>query len=335
MRMTTASIRWRALLLASALAAAATMGAMPGTASGQSYPSRPIRFIVPFVPGGALDTLARLLAERLQPALGQPVVVENRAGAAARIGTEYVAGRPPDGYTILMTSATLAIVNALSKSLPFDLVKDFQPISLIAVTPFVLAVLPAHPARTAGEFVALARAKPGSITYGTAGVGAVDHIAGAMFASMAGIELVSVPYKGMGEVVQAVLGGQVSASFGSITPLIPQIRSGKLRALGVVSSVRSSILPDVPTLAEAVPLPGYDLYAWLGVTAPAGMPRPIVDRLNAELVRITRDPQFGAEKLLPLGFEPVGSTPEQMLEAIKTDIEKYRKVVRDTKMSAE
>ncbi len=308
---------------------------VPGGANAQAWPTSPVRLVVPFGPGGTLDTLARLLAERVQPALGQPVVVENKPGAATRIGHEFVIGRPADGNTLILSSSSIAILAALSKSLPFDLVRDFEPVSLIAGGAFVLAVNSNSPIRSATEFVATARAKPGSITYGTSGVGAMDHLAGALMMTMTGIQLENVPYKGMGEVVQGVLGGQVNATFGSITPLLPHIRSGKMRALGLVSSTPSVLLPGVPTLAEAVPISGYEMNSWMGVLARVGTPRAVVVRLNEEFNRLLRDPQFTQERLLPLGIEPMGGPPERLGQIVRSDVERFRMVVREAKISTD
>ncbi|MSQ73785.1 MAG: tripartite tricarboxylate transporter substrate binding protein [Betaproteobacteria bacterium] len=331
--MAMAMMKRRNLLLA--IASLALVAKVGGASAQAAWPGAPVRIVVPFGPGGTLDTLARLTAERLQVALGQPVIVENRAGAATRIGHEFVARRPPDGYTLVLSSSSIVILATLAKSLPFDLVRDFEPVGMIAGGPFVLAVNAGFAAKTANEFVAMARAKPGSITYGTSGVAAFDHLAGALLTTMTGIDIVNVPYKGMGEVVQGVLGGQVTATFGSITPLLPHIRSGKLRALGLVSSTRTSLLPGVLPLSEALPLPGYQLDSWMGILAPAGTPRPIIERLNAELNRAMSDPQFVAEKLLPLGIEPNTGTPERMLEVIKSDLVKLKKLASDAKISTE
>ena len=309
------------------------------SAQAQPYPSRPIKFVVGVLPGGTVDLLARLLAEPLAASLGQPVVVENRPGAASRVAMEFVAKSPADGYTIIMTSNTNSIVAAgaltSASRVAYDLVKDFAPVSQLVSAPYALAVSTALPVNSAAEYVAFARANPGAVTYGSSGVGAVDHLAGALFASMAGVQLLHVPHRGMGPFTTSLLGAQISSAFASLPALLPHLKSGRVKVLAMVGPKRIALMPEVPTLAEAVPLPGYEMTAWLGVVTVAGTPRPIVERLNSELVRIVRDPKFVKEQLLPKGLEPVGGTPEEMLAVVRAEIPRYAKIIKENSIVLE
>ena len=293
------------------------------------FPSKPIRIIVPFPPGGANDFLARLLAERMMPSLGQPVIVDNKAGAAGNIATEFLARQPADGYTLIVSASTHITNPSFYSRLPFDPIKDFEPVTLAVTIPFVLAVNPSVPANNVREFIALARARPGTLTYGTAGIGTPHHLAAELLKSMTAIDMVHVPYKGGGPIIPALLTGEVSAAIAAINSLFPLIKSGKIRALGLAGPERLPILPDVPTIAESGPVPGYDVDSWLAVLAPAGTPKPIVARLNGEINRIVRDPQVSAERLAPIGLNGVGSTPERLGEVMRSDLAKWAKVVRD------
>ena len=316
------------LRICTALALSAVLALPVGEAGAQAWPSRPIRFVVPYPPGGSNDILARLFAERMQANLGQPVVVENKPGAGANIGTEFVAKSAPDGYTLLLSSNVHVInVNFFAK-LPYDPIKDFQPVSLVAIVPFVLTVNSNLPVTTMKEFLAYVRAKPGA-TFATAGIGTPHHLAAELLKTMTGIEIVHVPYKGAAFLVPALLAGEVTFSIAAINSLLPHYKSGKLRPLAVASTARTPLLPDVPTMAEAGPLPGYGLDAWLGVLVPAGTPRAIVDRLNTEINRVARDPQIIKEKFNPIGLSAVGTTPEQYMDAMKADQVKYAKITRD------
>ncbi len=303
-------------------------------ALGQAYPSRPIKFVSPQPPGGAYDYLMRVFAERIQGSLGQPLVVEHHAGAALVVGLDYTAKQPPDGYTLLMSSTTHAIMPSLMPKLPFDPVRSFEPVSLVATAPLVLAVRSDSPAKNVLDYIALARQKPGAITYGSSGVGTPLHFAGELMKSMTGIDILHVPYKGAAPVVQGVLSGELYSTFGPLTPMLPHIRAGKLRPLGAVGSSRAASLPDLPTIAESG-LPGFAIDSWFGVFAPAGTPRPIVDRLNAEFNRAAQDPQFVKEKLIPSGLDGAGSTPERLEEVLKGDIAKYAKIVKEAKIKLE
>jgi tripartite-type tricarboxylate transporter receptor subunit TctC len=319
----------RIVLASSLLALAAS------EAPAQQWPSRSIRFVVPLPPGGSPDYLSRLLAEHLQPVLGQPLVVENKPGAAGNIARDFVAKAPADGYTILMSESAHIMSAAVGAKLPYDPINDFQPISLAATIPFGLTVNSAMPVHTLNEFIAYTKKSPKPLTYGTAGIGAPHHFAVELLRSMTGINVVHVPYKGSAGIIPALLSGEVDFTIAAENSLLPHYKSGKLRPIAIAASSRTAILPDVPTIAEAGPLPGYAVNVWLGVMAPAGTPRPIVDRLNAEVNKIVRDPQIVKERMNTVGLEAVGSTPEELLETMKTELAKYTKVARDANIKPE
>ncbi|MBI2320109.1 MAG: tripartite tricarboxylate transporter substrate binding protein [Betaproteobacteria bacterium] len=321
--------------IAAALAAACVLAADFANAQVGTYPSRPIRFVVTMQPGGGNDYLARLLAEHMQPGLGQPVVVENKPGAGGNIGTEFVARQPADGYTILLRTDSLVVNPNFYSKLSFDPVRDFEPITLIAITPLVLTVNSSTPVNSAKELIALARAKPGTLTYATPGVGTTQHLASELLKFMTGIDVVHVPYKGAAGVLAALLAGEVTTAITAVNSLLPHVRSGKLRPIAVAGAARLPQLPDVPTIAEAVPLPGYEIEMWFGVFAPAGTPRAIIERLNAEINRVVRDPQVIKERLNPIGLFAVGTTPERFKETIKVDRVKYAKIVKDANIRPE
>ena len=294
-----------------------------------AWPNRPIHFIVPLPPGGSPDYLSRLLAERMQPLLGQPFIVENKPGAAGNIAREFVARAPADGYTILMSESAHVMTAAVGAKIPYDPINAFEPISLAATIPFALTVNANTPVHTLKEFLDYAKAAPRPLTYGTAGVGAPHHMAVELLRSMTGIKVVHVPYKGSAGIIPALLSGEIDFTIAAVNSLVPHFRAGKLRPIAVASASRTALLPDVPTIAEAGPLPGYAVEVWLGVMAPAGTPRPIVDRLNSEINRIVRDPQVVKERLTPVGLEPVGSTPERLLQVMKAELAMYTKLARD------
>ncbi|HLQ01466.1 MAG TPA: tripartite tricarboxylate transporter substrate binding protein [Burkholderiales bacterium] len=309
----------------------AVLALAAGESAAQSgaWPSRPIRFVVPLPPGGSPDYLSRLLSERLQPVLGQPLVVENKPGAGGNIAREFVARQPADGYTILMSESSHVMAAGIGAKLPYDPIKDFQPISLAATIPFGLTVNASMPVRSLKEFLDFAKAAPRSLTYGTAGVGAPHHFAAELLRSMTGINIVHVPYKGSAGIIPALLSGEIDFTIGAVNSLLPHFKAGKLRPIAMAGSSRTAILPEVPTIAEAGPLPGYAVDVWLGVMAPAGAPRPIIDRLSNEINRIIRDPQIIEDRLTPVGLESVGTTPEQFLDVMKAELAKYAKVARD------
>lgn len=317
------------------LAAVAAAAAHAGLARAQAWPSRPMRIIVPLPPGGSPDYMARLLSEKLQPVLGQPLVVENKPGASGHIARDFVAKAPADGYTLLMTEASHVISAAVGAKLPYDPINDFQPIALIATIPFGLTVNSKMPVHTLREFIDYAKASPRPLTYGTAGVGAPHHFAVELLRAETGIKVTHVPYKGSAGIIPALLSGEIDFTIAAVNSLLPHFKSGKLRPIAMAGSARTSVLPEIPTIAEAGPFPGYSMDVWLGVMAPAGTPRPIIDRLNTEINRIVRDPQIVKERMNTVGLEPLGSTPEKMLEVMKTELAKYQKVARAADIKAD
>jgi tripartite-type tricarboxylate transporter receptor subunit TctC len=316
-------------LIASALCTLLSLVAGEAAAQSGPWPNRPLRFVVPLPPGGSPDYLARLLAERLQPVLGQPFVVENKPGAAGNIARDFVAKSPADGYTILMSESAHVMSAAVIAKLPYDPIRDFEPISLAATIPFGLTVNSNMPVHSLKEFVEYTKASPRALTYGTAGIGSPHHFAVELLRSMTGISVVHVPYKGSAGIIPALLSGEIDFTIAAVNSLLPHFKSGRLRPIAMAGSSRTAILPEVPTITEAGALPGYAVDVWLGVMAPAGTPRNIIDRLNAEINRSVRDPQVIKDRLTPVGLEPVGSTPEQLLETMKAELAKYAKVARE------
>ena len=321
------------LVQAGMLALTAASGLIGGSALAQAWPSRPISLIVPFAAGGTTDVLARAVGQELSKSLGQPVLVESKPGAGATVGADFVAKAKPDGYTLLMGAVHHTIASSVYKKLPYDFQKDLLPITTVALVPNLLVVNPAVPAKNVSELLALAKASPGKVSYGSAGNGTAHHLIGAQFEAMGGVQLLHVPYKGSGPLVTDLLGGQITMSFDTITPVLPHIKAGKLRALAITTNKRSPALPDVPTLDEAG-LKGFNLGTWFGVLAPAGTSREIVSRLNLEMVKIIHSPEF-KKRMDDIGAEPVGNTPEQMAQQIKDDTERFSKLVRDAKVSIE
>jgi tripartite-type tricarboxylate transporter receptor subunit TctC len=297
------------------------------------YPSRPIRFVVPFLAGGPSDVLARTLAVKMNQDWGQPVVVDNRAGAAGIIGADLVAKSAPDGYTLMMAQVGDTISMSLYSKLPYNFERDFVPITLVGLTPFILVTHPSLPAKNVQELIALAKAKPGALTFASGGTGVASHLAGELFKSTAGIDIVHVPYKGQAPATADLLGGQVSFMFNNPITSLPHVRAGKMRALAVSTAKRFSGLPDVPTVAESG-LAGFDVGFWLGTLAPAGTPRAVIAKLNAEMVKILRMPDV-VQKLGAMGVEIVGNTPEEFSRVIKADVVKWGKVVRDSGAKAD
>jgi tripartite-type tricarboxylate transporter receptor subunit TctC len=299
----------------------------PAGAPAQSaYPSRPIRFVAPFPPGGSSDVLCRLLGQKLTERLGQPVAVENRPGAGGNIGHEFTAKQPPDGYTILISSSsTLATNPHLYKRLGFDPVADFAPISMVASAGQVLVVHPSVPAKSVSELVALAKARPGQLNFGSGGKGIQSHISGEMFKAATGVDIVHVPYKGTVQAVSDLVAGQVQLVFADMVPAMPHIRAGRLRALAVTTEKRSPVLPDVPTMIESG-IPGYRAGVWWAVVSPRGTPPAVVGRLNAELGRIVTLADV-REKYASLGVETEHSTPEEVTARIRADTVEVAKVL--------
>jgi tripartite-type tricarboxylate transporter receptor subunit TctC len=310
----------RRILLAAALAAAPL-------AAWAAFPERPLRLVVPFPAGGAADLMARGLAQHLGEQLGQQVVIDNRGGAGGTVACEIVARAPADGYTLLFgTMGTQAINPALYSKLRYDPLKDFAPIALTHITPRVLVVGPSVKARNVDELIALARAKAGQLTYGSAGNGSSSHLSGALFESLAGVDLVHVPYKGSAPLLTDLLAGRVDATFDSFTVYEEHIKSGRVRALAVTSRMRMAALPQVPTLAEAG-LPGYEVSNWLGVLAPAGTSKEVVTALHAAVIRAMADAGM-KRQLTALGIEPAASTPDEFSALIRSEIPKWARLVK-------
>lgn len=317
--------------VAAACALAAAIPATIPAAWAQAWPARPVNLIVPFPAGGTTDVLARALGQELSKSLGQPVVVENRPGAGATLGADHVAKAKPDGYTLLMGAVHHTIATSVYRRLGYDFQKDLAPITVVAVVPNVLVVNPQVPAKTVQELLAQARAQPGKLAYGSNGAGTGQHLIGAQFESMGGVELLHVPYKGSGPLTTDLLGGQIAMSFDTVTPVLPHIKAGKLRALAVTTARRSVALPDVPTLDEAG-LKGFDMGTWFGVLAPASTPREVLARLGADMNRIIESPQF-RRKMEEIGAEPIGGSPEQMARQIRDDTDRFARLVKDAKVA--
>ena len=293
----------------------------------QSFPSRPVRFVVPFAPGGSTDTLARTMGIKLADALGQQVVVDNRPGGNGDIGMLIVARAPADGYTLLLGYiANLAIAPSLYTKMTYDPVKDYAPITQIATSPNVMTAHPSVQAKGLKELVALAKAKPGQVNFASTGVASVGHLTGELLNSLAGMKMTHVPYKGGGQAIIGLLSGEIQVMFSGFSAAMPHIKSGKIRTLAVTGARRSPALAEVPTIAEQG-FPGVEATAWYGVLAPAGTPKPVVTRLHGEVVRILKQPDV-VERLGALGFEIVGGTPEALGAYIKSEIKKWEKVVK-------
>ena len=318
---------------AAAMASAMTLCLASSAAFAQAWPARPISLIVPFPAGGTTDVLARVVGQELAKSLGQPVVVESRPGAGATLGADFVAKAKPDGYTLLMGAVHHTIATSVYRKLPYDFQKDFAPITTVALVPNVLVVNPNVPAKNVKELLALAKSEPGKLTYGSNGNGTGQHLIGAQFEGLGGVQLLHVPYKGSGPLTVDLLGGQITMSFDTITPVLQQIKLGKLRALAVTTIRRSPALPEVPTLDESG-LKGFDLGTWFGILAPAATPGEIVTRLNTELVKIINSVEF-RKKMADIGAEPIGNTPGQMARQIREDTERFARLVKDAKVSVE
>ncbi len=309
------------LLLAAAAVAAA------------EYPNRPIRMVVPYPAGGPVDITARAIGPRLTEALGQPIIIDNRGGAGSILGSDLVAKSAPDGYTLLLCTTANAINASLIPKLPYDMQKDFAPITMVAIITSILVVHPSLPANSVKELIALAKARPGQLSYASTGNGTPTHLAAELFKSMAGLDIVHVPYKGAAPAVVDLIGGQVQLSLISAPGVVPHIKAGRLRALAVTNTKRSALLPDLPTMSEAG-LPGYESEGWHGLFAPARTPKTIVDRLYREFAAILRGPETSAY-LLNSGAEPVGMPPDQFTAKLRNEIEKWAKVVKAAHMKVD
>jgi tripartite-type tricarboxylate transporter receptor subunit TctC len=298
-----------------------------GGAEAQPYPSRPIRFIVPFAPGGGTDLVARMIAQRLPESLGQAVVVDNRGGAGGVIGAELAARAPADGYTLLLGSPGPLTINPnLGAKLPYDSLRDFAPVTLATISPFVLVLHPSVPAGSVKDLIALAKAKPGQLNYGSSGNGAVNHFSAEQFKALAGVSLVHVPYKGSGPAVIDLVAGRLHLTFENLPTVLPHVRSGKLKMLAVGTRSRSAFVPEYPTIAEAG-VPGYESSTAFGVLLPAKAPAAIVARLNRETVKILQTPEL-KERLSTQGLEAVGSTPEQYAAHLKEELARYGRIAK-------
>ena len=309
--------------------------ALPGSASAQTtYPAKPVRILVPFPPGGPADALARIVGDKLGQALGQPFVIENKPGAGGNIGMEQGAKAAADGYTLtLAPTGNLTIAPSLYAKLPYDPAKDYAPITVLATVPNILIVHPSVPARSVAELIALAKAKPGTLNYASPGNGSGPHLAGELLKSMAGIDLVHVPFNGVGPAMTGVLAGDVQMSFAQSSAALPHVKSGKVIALGVASRKRIAAAPELPTIAEAG-LPGFDVTSWYALVAPAGTPATVVDRLNAEIVKVLASADV-REKIAALGAEPVGNTPVEFTAMQRAEAARWAKLAREANIHAD
>jgi tripartite-type tricarboxylate transporter receptor subunit TctC len=310
----------------------ASATALPAAAA-QSYPDRPIRFIVGQPTGGGQDIVARAFAQQLAATMGQSVIVDNRPGASGTVGAAIAAKAAPDGYTALFVASTFAINTTLYKNLPYDQVRDFQPLTLIASTPFVLLLHPSIPVRTVKELIAYAKERPGQLNYASGGIGNSGHLAAALFCSLAGVELTHIPYKGTGQAMPDLLAGRVQILFNSALQAVAQVRQGQLRALAVTTTKRVAVLPDLPTMAEAG-VPGYEFSSWYGALLPAGTPTQILNKLSAEARRAIHHPEFRS-RLAKDGAEAIGSTPREFAPYLASEMARWAKVTQSTGMKVE
>ncbi len=312
---------------------AAALTSLSVLAQTSNYPTKPIRLIVPFAPGGGTDLTARSIAIKLTEAWGQTVVADNRPGANGTIGVDLAAKSPPDGYTLTMISSSHSVNVSLYKNLPYDLLRDLAPITQATSQPYALVIHPSVAAKSVKELVALAKAKPTAFNYGSSGTGGLSHLSGALLASLAGLNLTHVPYKGGAPAMNDVIAGQIQMLFSTILQSHPHIKSGRLRALAVTTAKRSPAEPELPTMIEAG-VPGYEVAGWYGVMAPARTPQPIVAKLHKEIVQILHTPEV-KQRMSADGSEPVGSTPEQFAAHIKSEVAKWNRVVREAGIRGE
>ena len=314
------------MLRGAAVFGACLAGAIALDVKAQTYPARPIRLVVPSAPGGGTDLCARVIAPKLSERLGQQVLVDNRPGAGSVIGNEIVAHAPPDGYTLLMGISTLAILPSMVSKLPYDTLKDFAPISVVVRVSNALTVHPSVPATNVRQLIALAKSKPGALTYASAGSGTNPHLSAELFLVMTKLSMVHVPYKGSGPATVGLIGGETALSFPSVPSVINYLKAGRLRALGVTTAKRSSVLPDVPTIAEAG-VPGYESQQWFALAAPGATARPIIDRLHGELVIVLKDADV-ARSFTAQGAEIVGGTPDEFAAYLKSELAKWARVIK-------
>jgi tripartite-type tricarboxylate transporter receptor subunit TctC len=323
----------RVILLAAVFAGVLLSIGIDISAQAQPYPSRPIRFVVPYAPSGGVDFVARTLAEKLSHALGSPVIVDNRPGGSTNIGSELVARSAPDGYTFLIGSVPTTVNMTLFKDLRFNTISDFIHVSLLSTTPNVLVVHPSLPVRSVRELIIFAKANPGKLTFGSAGIGSSLHLSGELFKMMAGVDVLHVPYKGGGAAVPELLGGHISMQFATVPSVIGHVRSGKLRALGLTSEKRSPSVPDIPTIAESG-LPGFDQSAWHGLFAPAGTPEPVIAKISQEVVRVLKLPDV-EKRFASQGVDIIASSPEEFAAFIRKDVVKYEKLIKSANIRIE
>ncbi len=307
--------------------------AVAGNASAQGWPAKSIRFVSPYAPGGGSDILARSIGQKLSENLGVSVVIDNRPGAGGVVGTEIVTKSPPDGYTLMLgTPAPITVAPSLMKKMPYDPLRDLTPITLVSIVPAVVAVHPSVPAKSIKELVALAKTKPGQMTYSSSGNGGTAHLSGLMLQTMAGIDIIHVPYRGTGPALTAAMSGEVSFTAGNIISSLPMVKAGRVRALAVTSEKRSPVLPDVPAVAETIP--GYSAGPFYGVLGPGGMPAELVNRIRNEIVKILHAPEM-KNRLSAEGGEPIGSTPEVYAALIRSETERWGKVIKAAKIQPE
>ncbi|MBM3358940.1 MAG: tripartite tricarboxylate transporter substrate binding protein [Betaproteobacteria bacterium] len=316
-------------LVLSMLCAALAVG-FPVASYAQAYPSKPIRFIVPFAPGGGNDILGRVIAVKLHESFGVSVVVDNRGGAGGTIGTDILAKSPPDGYTVLINNVSLAVNVTLYPKLPYDTLKDLEPVSLVGRQPNILVVHPSLPAKTVKDLIALARAKPGQLTYGSGGIGSSSHLSAELLKLIAKVDLVHVPYKGMGPALVDLVAGQTQLCMATMASALPHVKSGRIRALAVSTAQRVSVVPDVPTMIEAG-IRDFDYSTWYGIVVPAGTPQPVIARLHGELVKVLAT-QDVKEKFNAQGVDPASTTPQEFRAYLKSEVDKWAKVVKASGM---
>lgn len=296
-------------------------------AAADNYPTKPVKIVVPYTPGGGADILARTLAAALAPKMGQPVIVENRPGGNTISGTEYAANAPADGYTLLLVPASFAI-NPNFYKLPYDSIKGFAPVALVALVPLMLVTNPAVPINSVKDLIDLAKAKPGQLTFASYGSGSPAHLAGELFKSMVGVDMLHIPYKGSAPALSDIVAGHVALMFSSMSPAVPLVKSGRLKGIAVTTAKRVPAMKDLPTIAEAG-VPGYEVQAWNGIVAPAGAPKEVVAKLNRAIVEIVATKEF-RDRISAQGFEPESSSPEEFAELIQRDILKWAKVIKDS-----